>query len=56
VNMPNEFIEIVKLVGTYALYVVTAIVLLMILVSIVDRHSRPKSGPKKDEDTKGRIL
>lgn len=50
--MQSEFIELVKVVGTYALFVITAIVLLMLLVSIVDRHPRPKSKPGKDEDAK----
>ena len=50
--MPSEFIELVKVVGTFALLVITAIVLLMLLVSIVDRHPRPKSKPGKDEDAK----
>jgi len=53
--MQTEFIELVKVVGTFALLVIVAIVLLMLLVSIVDRHSRPKSEPKKNEDVKTRI-
>ena len=53
-NMQSEFIELVKVVGTFALLVITGIVLLMLLVSIVDRHPRPKSGPRKDEDAKPR--
>jgi hypothetical protein len=52
--MQTEFIELVKVVGTFALLVIVAIVLLMLLVSIVDRHPRPKSEPKKDEDAKTR--
>ena len=52
--MQTEFIELVKIVGTFALLVIVAIVLLMLLVSIVDRHPGPKSEPKKDEDAKTR--
>jgi hypothetical protein len=52
--MQYEFIEFVKIVGTFALLVITAIVLLMLLVSIVDRHPRPKSEPRKDEDANPR--
>jgi hypothetical protein len=50
--MQSEFIELVKVVGTFAFFVIAGIVLLMLLVSIVDRHPRPKSEPNKDEDTK----
>jgi hypothetical protein len=50
--MQSEFIELVKVVGTFALYVVTAVVLLMLFVSILDRHPRPKSAPGKDKDAK----
>jgi len=50
--MQSEFIELVKVVGTFALLVITVIVLIMLLVSIVDRHPRPKSKPNKDEDAK----
>jgi hypothetical protein len=52
--MQSEFIKLVKIVGTFALCVITAIVLLMLLVSIVDRHPRPKSKPGKDEDTENK--
>jgi len=50
--MQSEFIKLVKVVGTFALCLITAIVLLMLLVSIVDRHPRPKSKPGKDENAK----
>ena len=50
--MQSEFIDLVKVVGTFMLLVITGIVLLMLLVSIVDRHPRPKSKPGKDQDAK----
>ena len=52
--MPSEFIDLVKIVGTFALLVIGAIVLLMLLVSIVDRYPRPGSEHKKDKDSKPR--
>jgi hypothetical protein len=50
--MQYEFIELVKVVGTFAFLVITAAVLFMLLVSILDRHPRPKSKPGKDKDAK----
>jgi len=50
--MQSEFIELVKVVGTFALFAVIGIVVFMLLVSLVDRHLTPKSKPNKDEDTK----
>jgi hypothetical protein len=50
--MQSKFIELVKVVGTFALYVTTAVVLLMLFVSILDRHPRPKSAPGKGKDSK----
>jgi len=50
--MMSEFIDLIKVVGTFALLVIVAIVLLMLLVSIVDRYPRPKSEPRKDKDAK----
>jgi len=52
--MQSEFIELVKVIGTYAFFVIAAIVLLMLLVSLVDQHPRPKSKPNKDEDTENK--
>jgi hypothetical protein len=52
--MQSEFIKLIEVVGTFALCVITAIVLLMLLVSIVDRYPRPKSKPGKDEDAKNK--
>lgn len=49
--MLYKFIDLVKVVGTFALLVVAAIVLLMLLVSIVDRYHRPWSEHKKDRKT-----
>jgi hypothetical protein len=51
-NMQSKFIELVKVVGTFALLVITVVVLLMLFVSILDRHPRPKSKPGKDKDAK----
>ena len=50
--MQSEFIEFVKVVGSFAFFVIVGIVLLMLLVSLVDRYLTPKSKPNKDEDTK----
>lgn len=50
--MQAKFIELVKVVGTFALLVITVVVVLMLFVSILDRYPRPKSEPKKDEDAK----
>ena len=50
--MQSKFIEMVKVVGTFALGVITVVVLLMLFVSILDRHPRPKSKPGKDKDAK----
>jgi membrane protein implicated in regulation of membrane protease activity len=50
--MQSEFMELVKVVGTFALFVIAAIVLLMLLVSLVDKYLTPKSKPNKDEDNK----
>jgi hypothetical protein len=49
--MQSEFIELVKVVGTFALYVITAVVLLMLFVSILDRHPGRKSMRGKGKDT-----
>jgi hypothetical protein len=54
--MPSEFIDLVKVVGTFALIVIVAVVLLMLLVSIVDRYPRPKSEHRKDKDAKPKKL
>ena len=54
VNMPSDFKELVKIAGSFAILVVVGIVLLMIFVSIVDRYPRPRSRPRKDEDSKSR--
>ena len=51
-NIQSEFIELVKVVGSFAFFVIAGIVLLMLLVSLVDRYLTPKSKPNKDEDTK----
>lgn len=53
-NILSEFIKLVKVVGTFALPVIAAIVLLMLLIFIVDRHPRPKSEPGKNKDAKPR--
>jgi hypothetical protein len=50
--MQSKFVELVKVVGTFALLVITVIVLLMLFVSILDRHPRPKSTHRKDKDAK----
>jgi hypothetical protein len=52
--MQSEFIELVKAIGTFALFVIAAIVLLMLLVSLVDRHLTPKSKHNKDEDAENK--
>ena len=52
VNMPSDLIEFITVVGTFAFYVITAIVLLMLLVSLLDRHKRPKSEHITNEDGK----
>lgn len=48
--MPSDLVEIIKRVGTFMLLVVISIVALMILVSIVDRHPRPRSGSGKNDE------
>ena len=48
--MPSDFNELIKVVGTFAFYVITAIVLIMLLVSLFDRHPGPKSEPKKNDE------
>jgi hypothetical protein len=50
--MQSEFVEFVKVVGTFALLVITVVVMLMLFVSILDRYPRPKSEPRKDKDAK----
>jgi hypothetical protein len=50
--MQPELIDLVKVVGTFALLVITVVVLLMLFVSILDRHKRPKSTHRKDKDSK----
>jgi len=52
VNVSSEFIEFVKVVGTFALPVIAAMLLFMLLASIVERHPRAKSKPGKDKDAK----
>ena len=52
--MQSEFIKLVKVVGTFALCVIAAIVLLMLLASFVDQYLTPKSKPNKDEDTENK--
>lgn len=52
--MQSEFIKLVKVVGTFALCLITGIVLLMLLVSIVDRYPRSKSEPGNDKDAKSK--
>lgn len=54
--MPSDFIELIKIVGSFAILVVSAIILLMIFVSVVDRHPRPKSKPRQDENVKSKKL
>jgi hypothetical protein len=49
--MQSEFIELIKVVGTFALLVIIVVVL-MLFVSILDRHPRAKSEPRKDKDAK----
>jgi hypothetical protein len=50
--MQSKFVELVKFVGTFALVVITVVVLLMLFVSILDRYKRPKSTHRKDKDAK----
>ena len=52
--MPSDLIEFIKVVGTFAFYVITAIVLLMLLISLLDRHKRPKSEHMTNEDAKSK--
>ena len=52
--MPSDLIEFIKVVGTFAFYVITAIVLLMLLISLLDRHKRPKSEHMTNEEAKSK--
>lgn len=46
--MFGNFTKLVTEVGTFALYALAGLVLIMIFISIMDRHSRGKSKPKDD--------
>ena len=49
-NMPDSFIDLLTLVGMFALTVTGLVVAVMLVVSIIDRHPRHKSGPRTDRN------
>ena len=49
--MPSDFIEFINVVGGFAFCVITAMVILMLLISLLDQHPGPESELKANEDT-----